>query len=74
MDFTTFALCTTNEIENSEPASYFEAVNSIDRLKWIQAINEEMDSLMKNQTWTLVHKPEGQRLIGCKWILKERMM
>lgn len=72
VDFTAFALCTASEIENSEPASYAEAINSKDRRKWIQAINEEMDSLIKNKTWTLVHKPEGQRLIGCKWIFKRK--
>ena len=33
-------------------------------------MNEEMESLSKNQTWELVRKPDGQKLVSCKWIYK----
>ena len=29
-----------------------------------------MHSLMKNDTWELVSKPEKQRVVDCKWIFK----
>ena len=30
----------------------------------------EYDSLMKNNTWHLVHLPSKKKLVGCKWIYK----
>jgi len=35
-------------------------------------MDEEMDSLLKNHTWTVVKKPVGERVIGCKWIFKRK--
>ncbi|CAM8878647.1 unnamed protein product [Rhodiola kirilowii] len=35
-------------------------------------MKEEMDSLMKNETWELVDRPKGQKLVGCKWIYKRK--
>lgn len=43
---------------------------SSDSSKWICAIEEEMQSLLKNQTWDLVPLPKGNCAIGCKWIYK----
>ncbi|XP_073056948.1 uncharacterized mitochondrial protein AtMg00820-like [Primulina eburnea] len=33
----------------------------------------EMDSTLQNHTWELVDLPPGTKLLGCKWILKEKM-
>lgn len=33
---------------------------------------EEMESLKKNHTWTVVERPKGQRVIGCCWIYKHK--
>ena len=33
--------------EASEPATYTKAINSVDKEKWISAIQEEMQSLEK---------------------------
>ena len=33
-------------------------------------MEEEIASLNKNNTWTLVKKPVDQKLVGCKWIYK----
>ena len=35
-------------------------------------MNEEMESLQKNQTWDLVELPEHRRVVGCKWIFKKK--
>ncbi|CAM8982379.1 unnamed protein product [Rhodiola kirilowii] len=35
-------------------------------------MKEEMDSLAKNETWELVDRPTGKRLVGCKWIFKRK--
>jgi hypothetical protein len=36
--------------------------------KWTQAIKEEMEALLKNDTWTFVPLPEGKKAVGCKWV------
>ena len=36
-------------------------------------MNEEMESLQKNETWDLVKLPEGRRTVGCKWIYKKKV-
>ena len=33
-------------------------------------MEEEMDSLAKNNTWDLVELPEGRNVVGCKWVFK----
>ncbi|WKA09424.1 hypothetical protein VitviT2T_027072 [Vitis vinifera] len=36
--------------------------------RWKAAINEEMKSLQKNETWELVECPLGKKSVGCRWI------
>ena len=38
------------------------------------AIQDEYDSIMANNTWVLVDLPDGSKLIGCKWIFKKKML
>ena len=47
-----------------------DVMDSSDSSKWICAMEEEMQSLMKNQTWELVQLPQGNHVIGIKWIYK----
>ncbi|KAD4178669.1 hypothetical protein E3N88_27260 [Mikania micrantha] len=54
----------------NEPLNYYEAINSVDKEKWVNAMMEEMDSLHKTQTWQLVDRPNNQKLVDCKWIYK----
>lgn len=34
-------------------------------------MEEEIRSLYKNDTWKLVDKPKGQKIIGCKWVYRK---
>eukprot|EP00253_Pinus_taeda_P011256 PITA_11256 len=61
-----FALIT----KYGEPSCYQEAVDDTDSEKWKMAMEEEMDSLAKNNTWDLVELPEGRSVVGCKWVAK----
>ncbi|KAK3020145.1 hypothetical protein RJ639_003253 [Escallonia herrerae] len=47
---------------DSDPMTYTEAVTSRDAAFWKEAINNEMDSIMSNGTWTLVDLPPGHHL------------
>ncbi|GJS16862.1 zinc finger, CCHC-type containing protein [Tanacetum coccineum] len=38
-----------------------------------EAINDEMDSIMENNTWILSDLPPGCKPLGCKWIFKKKM-
>uniref|UniRef100_A0A803QBY2 Retrovirus-related Pol polyprotein from transposon TNT 1-94 n=1 Tax=Cannabis sativa TaxID=3483 RepID=A0A803QBY2_CANSA len=71
-DFIAYALLTVEELESSEPTTYLEATTGRNKVKWLKAIDEEMTSLKKNKTWIVVKKPEGKKLVGCKWIFKEK--
>ena len=53
-----------------EPRTYREAVRSPHRAKWERAMQEELDSIKDNDTFSLVPLPAGRHAIGCKWVFK----
>lgn len=60
-------------IDQDEPLTYQDAMNTQDSKRWQEAMNSEMDSMYENQVWTLVDPPEGVKPIGCKWIFKKKI-
>ncbi|GJX98716.1 zinc finger, CCHC-type containing protein [Tanacetum coccineum] len=38
-----------------------------------EAINDEMESIMGNNTWVLADLPPGCKPLGCKWIFKRKL-
>jgi Reverse transcriptase (RNA-dependent DNA polymerase) len=36
-------------------------------------MNEEVHSLERNQTWTLMKSPNDKKIIGCKWVFKRKV-
>ena len=64
------ALVAGMELRCNEPSSYEEAISSQDSTKWQCAMEEEMASLITNNTWVLVPRPQKQKLIRCKWLFK----
>ena len=69
-DLVAYALSSASESVRDEPLTYEEALASKESGKWIEAMKSEIASLRKNQTWDLVDKPKGQRIVGCKWLYK----
>ncbi|RVW29768.1 Retrovirus-related Pol polyprotein from transposon TNT 1-94 [Vitis vinifera] len=55
-----------------DPKTYKEAMASRDVAFWKEAINDEMDSILSNQTWELVDLPPGSKPIGCKWVFRRK--
>ncbi|KAI3735577.1 hypothetical protein L6452_15083 [Arctium lappa] len=56
-----------------DPKSFDEAMKSQDVAFWKEAISDEMDSIMGNNTWVLSDLPPGCKTLGCKWIFKRKM-
>ena len=59
-------------LDNDEPTSYLQAIQSRDSVKWLDAMRSEMDSMHINKVWTLETVPAGVKPIGCKWIFKRK--
>ena len=53
-------------VEEGIPHIFLEANSSRDKEKWKKAMDEEMQSLVKNHTWKLARLPKGKKEIGCK--------
>lgn len=60
-------------IVEDDPKTFEEAMKSQDVAFWKEAINDEMDSIMGNNTYVLTDLPPGCKPLGCKWIFKRKM-
>ena len=56
-----------------DPRTYGEAMASRDVAFWKEAIQDEIDSIMQNNTWKLTDLPLGCKPLGSKWIFKRKM-
>ncbi|KAG7558728.1 Integrase catalytic core [Arabidopsis thaliana x Arabidopsis arenosa] len=65
-----YALQVAEEVDTHEPSTYQEAVSGAEAEKWFAAMGDEMESHSKNQTWDLVTRPPGRKIVTCKWIFK----
>ena len=55
------------ELINYEPTSFQEDAQPD---VWQEAMVEEYDSIMKNQVWEVVLRPQGEKVVGSRWIYK----
>lgn len=53
---------------HGDPAPYMEALASPDGAQWRTAMDEEIKSLVDEDTWTLCELPPGANLVGSKWV------
>lgn len=53
-----------------EPSSYKEENESNE---WKIAMEQEYDSIIRNNTWEFVELPRGKQVIGCKWLYKPKI-
>jgi hypothetical protein len=54
-------------IIDSEPSSYEEAAN---QQVWQDAMVEEHNSIMRNDVWEIVSRPEGKSVLTSRWLYK----
>ena len=52
-----------------EPLNYEQDKNHKEQM---EAMKEEYDSIMKNETWELIELPENKVPIGSKWLYKTK--
>lgn len=69
MDLSAFALCAENFVDGI-PSDVSELKKRQDWSMWKQAIQEELESLDRNDTWSLVELPAGRKVVDSKWIFK----
>ena len=60
-------LAAVTDISHSKPLSFEEAV---DQRVWREAMVEEYDSIMRNEVWEVVPRPEGKSVVTSRWIYK----
>jgi hypothetical protein len=52
-----------------EPTCIDEALQDPD---WVNAMHEELNNFTRNQVWTLEKPPQGARIIGTKWVFRNK--
>ena len=60
-------LCLISQVE---PRSIDEAIKDD---HWIRKMKEELQQIIKNDTWELVPRPKDKSVIGTKWVFINKM-
>ena len=53
-----------------QPTCFEEAIKE---KEWVDAMNNEIDAIERNQTWDLVNLPDDKNSIGLKWVFKTKL-
>ena len=59
-----------SEIEAIDPLSLDEAKGRPDWPKWVTAIQEELATLKKAETWEIVERPKERNIVKNKWVFR----
>ena len=54
----------------SQPTCFDEAAK---QKEWIDAMNNEIEAIERNNTWDLVDLPADKNVIGVKWVYKAKL-
>jgi hypothetical protein len=65
----TFALSAHSDL-SSEPQTFDAVLQSPVKDHWLQAMDDEYQSLISNNTFNVCSLPPGRKAIGCKWVHK----
>ena len=68
-----FALMMAEEVNTiEEPSCFHEALESNQWESWNSGMKDEMESLLKNETWEIVDRPDKQKVISSRWLYKKK--
>ncbi|WVZ69170.1 LOW QUALITY PROTEIN: hypothetical protein U9M48_018003 [Paspalum notatum var. saurae] len=56
-------------VSSIEPTTIDQALSDSD---WVNAMHEELNNFTRNEIWTLDAKPKGARVIGTKWVFRNK--
>jgi hypothetical protein len=65
-----YLLKTKDEVFSKFQEFKTEAKNLTDKKEWKEAMMEEYQSIMKNDVWEIVPRPEGKSVVTSKWVYK----
>ena len=57
---------------STDPISFSQAIKSVDSIKWMDAMKDEMKSINQNKAWDLVELPKRYKKVGSKWVFKTK--
>lgn len=55
-----------------DPKTFEKDMASRDSTFWKEAGNDEMHSILSNNTWVLVDLPAGSKPIACGWVFRRK--
>ena len=67
--------CVTNFVSYSYYLSQVEPTKVEEAFQdesWVEAMHDELLQFQRNDVWTLVPRPEGEHIIGTKWIFRNK--
>lgn len=70
-DFIVYKVENTSKIP--EPKTFNQAMKSEHAKEWYDAMQEELNSIEKNETWELTDLPEDRKAVVSKWVFKLKM-
>jgi len=56
--------------DEGEPEGYLEAIESEEKKKWLDAMQDEIKSLYDYHTFDLVKLPKGKKALENRWIYR----
>lgn len=62
--------CNEATTDKLEPVTYEEATSCKEKKKWKEAIEKELNSLNKMETWKVVKKEKHMNIIKSKWVFR----
>ncbi|GJT26428.1 putative RNA-directed DNA polymerase [Tanacetum coccineum] len=57
----------------NDPESFEDAITCDQSAHWREAIEDELNSMSKNNVWELAELPKGAKPVGCKWVYKTKL-
>ena len=57
---------------SSDPSLYDKAVKSNHGNSWREAMLEEFNWHLENETWMLMELPEGKKAVGSMWVYRTK--
>ena len=56
----------------ADPANFQEAMERPEKDKWIQAMDEEIETLKQREVFEEMERPPGAKVLGTKWVYKTK--